>query len=182
MGLGEIETSLLEGTNKILHGPGPKGKEQWPHRRWNQILAVLDGLLQRCGPTGTCHRDRALVAAVLGGTPWWEPSWKPTLTHHRTCRFQGWVTSGQKLSGWGTSPTHHKTIRLKFYWSLPTSFFHCQSIPSGSLQEPPSLIHQRADRRCKKSYNRTAARKKTTSQKVNQKEKAEDYVPGEGTR
>ena len=96
MGLGETETWLLEGTNKRLHGPGPKGKEKWPHRRLSQIsLAVLGGLLQSCGSTGACHRGTALAAAVLGGAPWWEPSWKPPLTHHRACRFQGWVASGQ---------------------------------------------------------------------------------------
>ena len=34
-GLEEIETPVLEGTNKILHAPRPTGEEQWPHRRLN---------------------------------------------------------------------------------------------------------------------------------------------------
>ena len=34
-GLGETETTLLEGTHKVLCTSGPKGKEQWPHRRLN---------------------------------------------------------------------------------------------------------------------------------------------------
>ena len=34
--LGETETLLLEGTNKTLHAPRVKGKEQWLHRKLNQ--------------------------------------------------------------------------------------------------------------------------------------------------
>ena len=49
-GLGETETPLLEGTYKVVCAPGPRGKEQWPHRRLNQTyLLVLEGLLQRRG-------------------------------------------------------------------------------------------------------------------------------------
>ena len=61
-----------------------------------------------------------------------------------------------------------------------TSFSHCQSLPSGSL--PLSLIHQRADRRSKKANCPTAAKTKTTLQKVNQDESARSYVSDEGTR
>ena len=114
MGLGETETWLLEGTNKRLHGPGPKGKEKWPHRRPCQIsLAVLGGLLQRCGSTGACHRGTALAAAVLGGAPWWEPSWKPPLTHHRACRFQGWVASDQITTRKGAQPHPSEDNQIK---------------------------------------------------------------------
>ena len=34
--LGETETPLLEDTHKVVCTSGPKGKEQWPHRRLNQ--------------------------------------------------------------------------------------------------------------------------------------------------
>ena len=44
------QTRVLEGTNKILHTPRPRGEEQWPHKRLNQnYLVVLEGLLWRCG-------------------------------------------------------------------------------------------------------------------------------------
>ena len=35
-GLGETEILLLEGTNKILRAPRPRGKEQWSYRSLNQ--------------------------------------------------------------------------------------------------------------------------------------------------
>ena len=43
IGLGETETPVLEGTNKILRVPRLRGKEHWPHRRLNQtcLLAWL---------------------------------------------------------------------------------------------------------------------------------------------
>ena len=44
-----------------------------------------------------------------------------------------------------------------------------------------SLLHQRADRRSKK-HRTTVTETKTTSQEVNQHEKAESYIPDEGTR
>ena len=47
-GLGEKETSLLEGTHKVVCASGPMGKEQQPQRRLNQTyLLVLEGILQR---------------------------------------------------------------------------------------------------------------------------------------
>ena len=61
------------------------------------------------------------------------------------------------------------------------SFSHKQSLPSGSLNKPVSLIHQRADRRSKKNHNPAVAKTKTTSQKVNQGEKAESFVSDERT-
>ena len=55
--LGETETPLLEGTHKLVCASGPRGKEQWPHRRLNQIyLLVLEGLLQRQGMS-VAHRE-----------------------------------------------------------------------------------------------------------------------------
>ena len=49
-GLGKRETPVLESTNKILHIPRQRGKEQGPHRRLNQnYLLVLEGCLWRHG-------------------------------------------------------------------------------------------------------------------------------------
>ena len=45
-----------------------------------------------------------------------------------------------------------------------------------------SLIHQREDRKTKKQHSLTAAETKTVLQKINHHEKAESYVPDEGTR
>ena len=55
-GLEEKETPLLDGTHKVVCASGPRGKEQWPHRRLNQsYLLVLEGLLQRWG-MAVAHR------------------------------------------------------------------------------------------------------------------------------
>ena len=43
---GKTETPLLEGTNKTLYAPGPRGRSSDPHRRLNQTyLLVLECLL-----------------------------------------------------------------------------------------------------------------------------------------
>ena len=58
IGLREIETSHLEGTNKILCAPGLRGKEQWPHRRLNQTNhLVFDELLRSHGSAVARCRD-----------------------------------------------------------------------------------------------------------------------------
>ena len=59
---------VLEGINKILHAPKPRGEEQWSHRRWNQNY-----LLQRHGSAGAHHKDGALE-----GPPWPKSSWSVT--------------------------------------------------------------------------------------------------------
>ena len=49
-GLGERQTPVMEGTNKISRAPRPRGKEKWPLRRLKQTyLMILEGLLWRFG-------------------------------------------------------------------------------------------------------------------------------------
>ena len=55
---------LLEGTNKTLCVPGPRRKEQWPHKRLTQTCPWGSrSLWQRCGSVvvccrvGTAHND-----------------------------------------------------------------------------------------------------------------------------
>ena len=55
--LGETEIPILEGTNKILCSPRPKGKEQRPNRLNQNYLLVLGGLLWRHRSAGAHHRD-----------------------------------------------------------------------------------------------------------------------------
>ena len=74
---------------------------------------------------------------------------------------------------------------------LPTrdsaSFAHCQSLPSGSLCKPLSLIHQRAGRRSKRNYNPMASRTenqnhrkllKMKRQRIISQLKEQDKTPG----
>ena len=84
-------------------------------------------------------------------------------------------------------PSADNWIKAFLSKALPTrarpSFSHHQRLPSGRLiYKPLSLIHRRADRSSKKNHSLTEARTKTTSQNVNQDEKAEDFAPDEGTR
>ena len=105
-GLGETETPLLEGTHKVVCASGPRGKEQWPHRRLNQTyLLVLEGLLQRrgvslahCGDKDTGSRSSgkySLVWALL----------KTTISPTKELgSLQCWVASGHTTNKEGTQP------------------------------------------------------------------------------
>ena len=72
---GENRDSTLEG-HKVVCASGPRGKEQWPHRRLNQTyLLVLEGLLQRRVAAVAHHRDKDIVQRSSGKYSWREPSW-----------------------------------------------------------------------------------------------------------
>ena len=66
-GLGETEMPLLEGTHKVVCTSGPRGKEQWPHKRLNQTyLPVLEGLLQMRGAAVADRRDKDIGSRSSG--------------------------------------------------------------------------------------------------------------------
>ena len=140
--IGLWKQRLLEGTNKTLCLPGPRRKEQWPHKRLSQTcLCVLESLWQRRGWTVTYQ---ALTAAVLGGpTCWYKSFWMRLLLLSLP------LTWGQ-TTGREHSPTHQQKIKGLLSMALPTrarpSFPHSQCFPSGSLPKPLIFIHQRADR------------------------------------
>ena len=79
--------------------------------------------------------------------------------------FLDWVASGQTTNREGAQPHSSAEFELKVYWAwhcppeqdLP----HSQSLPSGTLHKPLSLIYQRTDRKSKK-YNPGASRTETT--------------------
>ena len=122
----------------------------------------------RDGGTGSCSPRRCPLAH--------EPSWSSPLT--LAYRLQDWVTSVQKTAREGVQshPSADNQIKVLLSTALPTrtrpSFSHLSSLPSGSLYKPLNLIHQMTDR-IRKDYNPIATKTKTTSQKVNQNEKAE---------
>ena len=138
-GLGETETPLLEGTHNVS---GPRGKEQWPHRRLNQTyLLELEGLLQRQGVAVAHHRDKDTGRRSPGkySLAWALPESAVSPTKgpvvSRTGSPQAKQPTGRELS-----PTQQQTSGLKFYCALPTratpsSTYH-QSLPSRSLQKP----------------------------------------------
>ena len=97
-GLGETETPILEGTNKILNTPRPRGEEQWPQRRLNQnYLLVLEGLLWRCGLARAYHRCWGTQSS-LGVNPLEVCHWPYHRAHwpyHRAHWLQGSDAPGQ---------------------------------------------------------------------------------------
>ena len=134
-----------------------------------------------CGNGGTSSSPRGgpLVLSPLGGHH---------LPYHRAQRPQDWVISGQTTYRKGAQPhpSADNWIKILLIMALPTrakpSFSNHQSFPSRRLHKTLSLTYQRADRRSKMNHNPAAARTKTTSQKVKKDEKAEGFVPDEGTR
>ena len=117
---GKQETPLLEGTHKVLCAPGPRGKEQWPHRRLNQTyLLVLEGLLQSWGWLWLTMGTRTLAAPLLVSTHWCEPSRRPPLAPPNSLQapVQGRLRPNTNMEG--TQPSHQQTSGLKFYWACP---------------------------------------------------------------
>ena len=166
-GLGETETQLLEGTQKVVCTWGPRGKEQWPHRRRKQTyLLVLEGPLQRQEVSVSHHGDkdtgnRSSGKYFLG---WAHPESTISPTKESVGSLAG-SPQAKQPTGRELSPTHQQTSRLKFYWALPTratpSSVHHQSL----YQEActillDNLIHQRAGSRSK-NYSPAACGMKT---------------------
>ena len=118
-----------------------------PHR-----AEALEGLPWGPGSAGAQHR-----AGALEGPPWCKVSCRSPLSLHRACRPQGWVTSGQTTTREGVQshPSVENWIKALLSKALPTrarpSF--SQFLPSRSLHNPLSLIHQRANRRNKKKQS-----------------------------
>ena len=141
-GLGETETPLLDGTHIVVCTSGPRGKEQWPHRRLNQTyLLVLEGLLQRWGGAVAHHRHKdtgsgsagkySLVWALLESAI--SPTEEPVVSSAGSPQAK--QPRGRELS-----PSHQQKSGLKFYGALSTgatpSSTHHQSCPSRSLHKP----------------------------------------------
>jgi len=88
-----------------------------------------------------------------------------------------WVTTGQTTNREGAQPHPSADNRIKVFlgMALPTrarpSFSHHQSLPSGRLHKPLSLLHQRADRRSKKNYSPSVARTKPHYRKLTRMKK-----------
>ena len=84
--LGETETPAMEGTNKNLHAPRPRGKEQWPHRKLkHNYLLVFEELLWKNRSAGTHHSDEGTGSSKLGRFPFaWtllKATMNPTIEH-----------------------------------------------------------------------------------------------------
>ena len=185
------ETPVLEGTNKILPTPRPRGKEQWPHRIQNQhYLLVLESpeeaWVSRGSPQEQGHQQQRGGKVPLGVSPL-GGSHKP---YHRVCRPKGWVTSGQTTTREGVQPhpLADNWIKVLLSKALPTWARLSFSTSSPSHQETYSLLAssirgqtEEARRTTvpqwlkQKSYYRKLIRMK--KQKVMSQKKGQDKTP-----
>ena len=124
---------LLEGTNRNLCAPGPRRKEQWPHKRLAQTwLGMSRSLWWRCGSTMACFRVRGTECSSA-----WDLL-KEVAIIFITSTI-GWPQVNNRE---GTQP--HPSIEnwIKDLLSMDPPirarprFPHSQSLPSGSFHKP----------------------------------------------
>ena len=107
-GLGETETPLLEDTHKVVCTSGPRGKEQWPHRRLNQTyLLLLEGLLQRWWAAVAHHGDKDTGGRSSGkySLVWTFPESGISPTKE-PLGSSAWLPQAKQPKGRELSPTH----------------------------------------------------------------------------
>ena len=140
------------------------------------------------GQEGLTTETRALAVLLLKGPP----SCKPSLSSPLTLQPRAGSPQAKKLK-WREQPPHLsadnwiKALLSKalsrWAMALPIterpSFFHHQSLSSGSLHKPLSLLQQTVDRRNKKNHNTTVAGTKPYYRKLI---RMKQNVTDEGTR
>ena len=98
--------STLEGHTQSSLSIRTQGKEQWPHRRLNQIyLLVLEGLMQRHGVAVAHlgHKDTGSRSSGKCSLAWALPE-SAISPNKEPGRLQCWVASGQTTNREGTQP------------------------------------------------------------------------------
>ena len=122
-----------------------------PRETEPDLAASVGASCRGIGRQGPLAGTESLEAAVLGDASWHKSSWMS----HRACRLWARVASGQRTNKGGVQshPSADNCTKDLLSTALPTrarpSFPYSQSLPSGSLQKPLILIHQRADRKSK---------------------------------
>ena len=140
------QTAILEDTNKMLHAPGPREKEQWPKRWAKTTFQVLGG----CPGEMWVSRGSAQAQGR-----WQQQSRKLPLGIRP---LGGRHSSKEPQQGASpTPPSANNCIKAFLSKALRTTirpFFPHQSLSSGSLLKLLSLL-QRADRSKNHSFTRT---------------------------
>ena len=105
---GETETPVLEGTNKIVHTPRPRGEEQWPTGEWTKTTCECWRVSRGGGGLAGAHcRDRVTGSSSPGRPPW-EVTSNPTIDPQ---------TPGLHCLRPNCNPRHQKITGLKLYWA-----------------------------------------------------------------
>jgi len=119
---------LLEGTNRTLWAPGPRRKEQWPHKRLTQSCPwvfrspqLRHGMMVAYCRIGGTESSSACMAPFEGGLHYLH------YLHHNLAWGQ---TTGREHS-----PAHQKKIGLKIYWAWPCPSEQDPVSPSVSLSK-----------------------------------------------
>ena len=133
----------MEGTNRTLCAPGPRGKEQRPHKRLTQTcLGVSSSLRWRCG---------SVVARGRAGGTVCGSACMDLLKEVAIIFITSTIVWPQVNNREGTQlhPSRENWIKdfLSMAWPIRTrpSFPLSQSLPPGSFHKP-LILHQRADR------------------------------------
>ena len=99
---------LLEGTNKSLCTPGPRRKEQWPHKRLTRTCPLVSrSLQQRCGSGVACCRVGGTECSIACMGSFEED-------HHYLHYLHQSLASGQTTRKKPSTP-HQQKIGLKIY-------------------------------------------------------------------
>ena len=99
-----------------LCAPGPRRKEQWPHKRLSQTsLWVFRSLWWTCGLTVACCRLRGIDSSNPGRPGVLPKSFGRRTFYHLPLPLP---PPGQS-TGREESPTHKQKIGLKIYWTWP---------------------------------------------------------------
>ena len=122
---------LLEGTNKTLCAPGPRRKEQWPHKKLTQTCPrVSRNLQRRCGSVVACCR--------VGGTERSSGCMGPFEGGHHYLHYLHHSLASGQATGREHSPAHQQKIGLKIYWTW------ARPSEQDSVSPSVSLSHQEA--------------------------------------
>ena len=130
-----------------------------------------------------------MAAEILGSVPWHEPSQSPPLAPQKSLgRLQGWVVSGETTNREGTQPHPSADKQIKVLLSSA----HQSNTQLYPTPVPPIRKLAQASYTASSTRGQTEEARRTTilqpveqkphSQKDRQDEKAEGYIPDEGTR
>ena len=128
---------LLKGSNKSLCAPGPRRKEQWPHKRLTlTCLGVSRSCWQRRGSAVACCRDGGTECSSVGVGPLEGGRHYLHYLHHSLVSGQ---TTGREHSlahqqNW-IKDLLSKALPIRTRPSFPLS----QSLPSGSFHKSLTL-------------------------------------------
>ena len=127
----------------------PRRKEQWPYKRLNQTCLWVFGSLQwRCGSAVAYHQVRGTdSSSLLGAACWHKSFWKRSPLLPLPLPYFG-IKPNYKV-GTQAHPSAENWIKDLLSMALPTraspSFPHSQSLQSGCLHKPLTIIHQREE-------------------------------------